>query len=750
MEYIPDDVFYCDVCEEIFSRKAKKRLFTNYGINPEHTLKLLKDKKYPHCILCGYVGGAMKKTQKGEWIHILCSLFIPGVYIHDFLYMKNIEVKQDLINFINNTDPKKCQSYKGESLFQLLYQTLSPKDQSTLKHIHTTEIYHTFCSICHSSEGVCYKCSDKKCDKYFHILCAWYNGLYFNIKKSELSPNIMYAGGGKCHSYNIYCIDHTPNCNEPAKRRNEQKNVRSICTNHPQKFYDSINKYISKLTRQKQKSSTVPITPSPFHRTIRVRDNGDTVDVSKNHQKPPSPPPFVPIVGDIYPEDICACCLYRNGNLIKCKKCGINVHADCYGIPFKYIVKRKNDNNEEKEKYVTTDYNNWLCDMCKNNVEDAICALCPRLGGAMRCVKDDIYIHVFCCHTNKRIKLLSDDENGGFIIDISSLQKKWLGVSKCDICEMQYGRAIPCSERNCLEKYHPLCAYFSQIPIINIIDYRKAFTVNIYCKNHIPNDAVFSKVQNRYIIISTKEQYLSISEKWKSIKGGSGFLENEDNELDNYTSQYKEINLKQNNIDNLLQKYKEIIDKARIEYDNIRKENRIKINPEGIPDYILNGEETPADIHTQTRELLFKIGSPELKADIIKKERSIKAKLYREEKKKKLQKDKEIREKKRLEQAEKRKEEKKRRQSEPILPKRKKQKIISSESDESESEDNEEDEEDYSQKNVNRRKSASNIPKRSNNKRKINTESKSSKKPKTNKYQSDEIGIINKVYIIIL
>ena len=55
----PDDPWLCDVCAA--------------G----------EDVNKPLCELCSFTGGALKKSDKDQWVHTLCSNWIPEIYVRD-------------------------------------------------------------------------------------------------------------------------------------------------------------------------------------------------------------------------------------------------------------------------------------------------------------------------------------------------------------------------------------------------------------------------------------------------------------------------------------------------------------------------------------------------------------------------------------------------------------------------------------------------------------------------------------------
>lgn len=108
------------------------------------------------CALCFKAGGALKKTTKSAWVHIICSLFTPKVLILDNEEMQPI-----------------CLDAIRRNSFELL------------------------CYICEEI-GACVKCSTKSCKKRFHVTCAQEKRLLVEQTTNE----------GESIDFNGYCEEH--------------------------------------------------------------------------------------------------------------------------------------------------------------------------------------------------------------------------------------------------------------------------------------------------------------------------------------------------------------------------------------------------------------------------------------------------------------------------------------------------------------------------------------------------------------
>ncbi len=106
--------------------------------------------------MCPSEIGAFKRTVAGDWCHMLCALWVPGLRIMDHKTMEPVDGFEDVPEAVLN---------------------------------------HT-CSVCNAKMGACLTCSsDEGCATVFHATCAQQNGLL--VELSEASRTEVRLVGGK-------------------------------------------------------------------------------------------------------------------------------------------------------------------------------------------------------------------------------------------------------------------------------------------------------------------------------------------------------------------------------------------------------------------------------------------------------------------------------------------------------------------------------------------------------------------------
>ncbi|KAJ7230518.1 bromodomain and PHD finger-containing protein 3, partial [Mycena pura] len=113
------------------------------------------------CILCPNEGGAFKQTIQGEWIHLLCAIWVPETRVSNDVFMEPI-IGVDKIS----------------------------KQRWKLK-----------CSICHMREGACIQCAKQSCFLAFHVTCA---------RRDKLMLPMKSAQGVEPGALTCYCEKHLP------------------------------------------------------------------------------------------------------------------------------------------------------------------------------------------------------------------------------------------------------------------------------------------------------------------------------------------------------------------------------------------------------------------------------------------------------------------------------------------------------------------------------------------------------------
>ena len=140
----------------------------------------------------------------------------------------------------------------------------------------------------------------------------------------------------------------------------------------------------------------------------------------------------------------CCVCFNENNksNIIKCKKCNIRYHINCYGLY-----------NIPKEEY--------YCDICKknlNNDNNIYCCLCQRNKGVMKFINEfNCWVHITCALISNYI----DFKNYRYLKGIKCSVKiqELVNNNYCYFCNSNKGELFKCN--NCYNFSHFFCAYFN-------------------------------------------------------------------------------------------------------------------------------------------------------------------------------------------------------------------------------------------------------------------------------------------------
>ncbi|KAF8989853.1 hypothetical protein BDQ17DRAFT_1372655 [Cyathus striatus] len=124
--YIPEGQWLCRKCT----------------VSPENPVQ---------CILCPNEGGAFKQTTSGDWVHLLCAIWIPETRVANEVFMEPI-TGVDRIS----------------------------KSRWKLR-----------CSICDFRDGACIQCSKASCFLAFHVTCARKQKLLLPMKGTQGSEPVV-------------------------------------------------------------------------------------------------------------------------------------------------------------------------------------------------------------------------------------------------------------------------------------------------------------------------------------------------------------------------------------------------------------------------------------------------------------------------------------------------------------------------------------------------------------------------------
>ncbi|CAA7265249.1 unnamed protein product [Cyclocybe aegerita] len=121
------------------------------------------------CMLCPNEGGAFKQTTHGDWVHLLCAIWIPETRVANDVFMEPI----------TGADRISKQRWKLR------------------------------CSVCEVRAGACIQCTKPSCFVAFHATCA---------RKEKLLMPMKSAQGAEPASLMCFCDRHLPQEQQDARQ----------------------------------------------------------------------------------------------------------------------------------------------------------------------------------------------------------------------------------------------------------------------------------------------------------------------------------------------------------------------------------------------------------------------------------------------------------------------------------------------------------------------------------------------------
>lgn len=160
----------------VSGKSSRMCLSANLLVAPTFTFLLQS------CILCPNEGGAFKQTVQGEWVHLLCAIWVPETRVANEVFMEPV----------TGVDRISKQRWKLVSIRAITHVFLIPSAVLSQK-----------CDVCGVREGACIQCNKQSCFLAFHATCARKERLLMPMKASQ---------GSEAPTLACYCEKHLPVC----------------------------------------------------------------------------------------------------------------------------------------------------------------------------------------------------------------------------------------------------------------------------------------------------------------------------------------------------------------------------------------------------------------------------------------------------------------------------------------------------------------------------------------------------------
>lgn len=548
---LPNNEFFCDRCS-----------IEDRGEDPASSV---------FCQLCSLRDGAFKRTVDGKWVHVVCALWCPKVWIGNLQSLSEINLVAATSPHVKFVDP--VAEVSARLALPLPVDALKPSDEPTNDRVALTQ--GSLCRHCKVACGRTIQCAHPDCTASFHPLCGWYEGLSMTIALSD--RGFVYAGGGAGLRFAMHCEAHLPSHYSSAERLVQRRRRRKFridafyltqCKLDRRASPPSARKAAS--TRHESSLLSGPILQALLagdRKRSETTDDDDTVaDTSDSDDwvdRPPCSACFQfrsPVIAE--PLDVNA--LHKRQFLMRCQYCNTFVHPECC--------------LSETGALATIFTSNWICERC-TMVGDATptpCVVCDKpTDYLMPCSSSsagvppvsvgatyDKWAHVFCAKWAK-VKLVRKNrvlcaqapslspDGHAFRCELCSLKgvrlslslsltltvlcRTWAGVTLSREGRAD-GLALFCCvllfvlltnntfQRNlascahCPKRFHPFCAAKKRLYIAKSAKQEWKF----YCDAHPPSGVVYDERRQSWM---TTEILSQLQDLRRSLERGRMILE---------------------------------------------------------------------------------------------------------------------------------------------------------------------------------------------------------------------------------
>lgn len=313
---VPSSEFICDRC------KVERD-----GLDPATAV---------FCQLCSLGDGAFKRTIDGKWVHVVCALWCPKVWIGNLLELSDINLVGTTSNatrfrdtiaevqalttsaaaggVANGSSEKKCNGEKADEPSQTLCQG-------------------DLCMYCRVACGRTVKCCHPGCSVSFHPLCGWFEGLPMTVALTD--SGFVYGGGGAGLKFEMLCKGHLPADYSESERLVQRQRRRKVRIDA---FFVLKNKnsFYNHSRLPSGVDGSVPLLSGSIVQAIIAAQESAEEDAT--HGDSATQPDWtdmamcsacfefiVPVVGELTDINL----LHRRQFMMRCQYCNIYIHPEC-------------------------------------------------------------------------------------------------------------------------------------------------------------------------------------------------------------------------------------------------------------------------------------------------------------------------------------------------------------------------------------------------------------------------------------
>ncbi|KAL8005551.1 putative Zinc finger, PHD-type, Zinc finger, FYVE/PHD-type, Zinc finger, RING/FYVE/PHD-type [Plasmopara halstedii] len=538
MAKVPSSEFICDRCRS-----------THEGHDPAIDV---------FCQLCSLGDGAFKRTVDGKWVHIVCALWCPKVWIGNLSELSEISLVGPLnqarfINPVEDIDAKFAQAL-GRS------HICSRHDE-----VHTLEL-GSLCVHCRVACGRTIQCCHQGCSTSFHPLCGWFDGLPMTISLRD--ERYMYAGGGAGLHFQLFCSNHLPKDYSTSdqttmRRRRARFRIDSYFVMRNKVNFSSAANKNADDESSLLSGSIVQAVLSAEKKACGTGVNSTATDWTDMTVCSACFEYCAPIVGMLTDVNM----LHRRQFMIRCQYCNIYIHPECC--------------ISDIGSSASIFQSNWICERCTQTggIDVPGCIVCAKVTDyLMPCVNPAVATTLSNGKNPSGLKITWNGEQHSWLHAHQSIQQqqqnsidvnrssiafqpraqesvgmtskpaesRWIHVycgkwqkvktvkrhhmlcayastfkldgaaSRCELCDKREGVLASCTY--CHRRFHPICA--AQKKLYCARSNRTEW--KFYCENHPPPDAAFDSNRQSWI---TQEILGQLQDLRRSLERGRMLLE---------------------------------------------------------------------------------------------------------------------------------------------------------------------------------------------------------------------------------